>query len=83
MRTTLDIDEPILKGLKQLKKAEGRPMGRIVCDLLARALATREAEIRERPFRWHSRPMGARVDLADHNAVYDAMERGDDDGERI
>jgi len=82
MRTTLDIDEPILKDLKRLRKAQGRPMGRIVSDLLAQALATAGDEIRETPFRWHARPMGARVDLADHDAVYDAMERGDGDGER-
>ena len=77
MRTTLDIDEPILKEIHRLRKAQGRSMGRIVSDLLAQALvADRDVARQQADFHWHSRPMGARVDLADHDAVYDAMENG-------
>jgi hypothetical protein len=41
MRTTINIDDPILKGLKRLQNREGKPLGRLVSDLLAQALATR------------------------------------------
>ena len=82
MRTTIDIDEPILEEIKRLKKEQGRPMGRIVSDLLAQSLAGVRAENRPEPFHWQARPMRARVDLADLSAVYDAMERSDGDGER-
>lgn len=38
MRTTLDIDEPVLRELKQLQTKEGKSLGRLVSNLLARAL---------------------------------------------
>jgi hypothetical protein len=39
MRTTLDIDAPLLRELKQLQKKEKKALGAIVSDLLAEALA--------------------------------------------
>jgi hypothetical protein len=38
MRTTLDIDVPILREVKALHESEGRSMGAIVSELLAEAL---------------------------------------------
>ena len=38
MRTTLDIDDPVLRELKRLQTKEGKSLGRLVSDLLARAL---------------------------------------------
>ena len=46
MRTTLDIDAPILADLKRLGQAAHIPMGRLVSDLLGRAL--REATALDR-----------------------------------
>ena len=70
MRTTIDLDGPILRELKRLQKSEGKSLGRLVSDLLASALAHRKSA-RSRPasFAWVSRPMGARVDLRDKDAV--------------
>ena len=74
MRTTIDIDDPILKDLKRLQKREGKSLGRLVSDLLAQALAEPRVPSQPSPgFRWTSQPMRARVDLADKTAVYDAM----------
>ena len=39
MRTTLDIDGPVLHELKQRQTKEGKSLGRLVSDLLARALS--------------------------------------------
>ena len=75
MRTTLDIDDPILGDLKRLQKREGKSLGRLVSDLLAMALGqmkSRKAPVRD--FKWISQPMGARVDLADPEAVFSVME---------
>lgn len=72
MRTTIDIDDPILKEVKALHEKEKRSMGAIVTELLADALARRKkaaAHARTR-FTWVSKPMGARVDLADKDAVH-------------
>ena len=76
MRTTIDIDDPILKDLKRLQRREGKSLGRLVSDLLARALAEerRGAPPPAPEFRWISRPMGARVDLSDKDALLDAMD---------
>jgi hypothetical protein len=76
MRTTLDIDDPILKDLKRLQQREGRSLGRLVSDLLAQALAQPGASRRTAApaFAWHSKPMRAKVDLADKDAVLDAMD---------
>jgi hypothetical protein len=76
MRTTLDIDTPILKELKQLQKREGKTMGRLVSELLAYALRHRnEHDNKSKEFSWISREMGARYDLADHDAILDALDQ--------
>jgi hypothetical protein len=75
MRTTVDIDDPILREVKAIHEREGRSMGAVVSELLADALARRRTG-RERPaFRWTSRPMKALVDLADKDAVHAALDR--------
>lgn len=75
MRTTIDIDDPILKDLRKLQRREGKSLGRLVSDLLAKALAEPAHKPRE-PMRrsWISRAMGARVDIADRDAVLDAID---------
>lgn len=77
MRTTVDIDDPILNEVKRLKEKEQKSLGRLVSDLLAQALRERNAAgTRPKPsLRWISKPMGSRVDLADKDALYSAMER--------
>jgi hypothetical protein len=75
MRTTLDIDDPILKDLKRLQRREGKSLGRLVSDLLAQALAAgRRNAPPPPPFRWIAKPMQARVDLADKHALLDALD---------
>ena len=76
MRTTIDIDTPVLDDLKRLQRREGQSLGRLASDLLATAMAqARNREPVQHPaFAWLARPMGARVDLADRDAVLDAMD---------
>jgi hypothetical protein len=74
MRTTLDIDDPILREVKAIHEREGRSIGAIVSELLAEALA-RRGPSRARPsFRWTSRPMKSLVDLTDKEAVHAALD---------
>lgn len=76
MRTTVDLDVPILQELKRLQKIEGKSLGRLVSDLLAQAMAARRARRAPRPaFQWLSRPMNARIDLADKEALHAALDR--------
>jgi hypothetical protein len=66
----VNIDAPILRDLKKLQKAEGKSLGRLISELLAQALAqTRSAQGRPSSFKWISRPMHAKVDLTDKEAL--------------
>ncbi len=40
MRTTLDIDDDILSAAKELARAEGKTIGRVLSDLARQALTT-------------------------------------------
>ena len=72
----MDIDAPLLRDLKRLQKREGQSLGRLVSDLLGEALGERQARRPEPPaFEWRSRPMAARIDLADKDAVQGALDR--------
>ena len=41
MRTTIDIDDPILEDLKRLQRRDGKPLGRLVsnCSMRGNGLA--------------------------------------------
>ncbi len=76
MRTTIDIDDPILKDLKKIQEKEGKSLGRLISDLLAQAIRERKSpKASAKPARWISKVMGARVDLADREALYAVMEQ--------
>jgi hypothetical protein len=73
-RTTLDIDDTVLRELKRRRSREHRPIGAIVSELLARALAE-GSEPRSPASAWRSAPMGApKVDLDDQEAVWKALD---------
>ncbi|MBW1785541.1 MAG: antitoxin [Deltaproteobacteria bacterium] len=75
MRTTVNIDDSILKELKTIQQREGMSLGRLISDLLARALGKQPSPSRStRSLVWISKAMGARIDLADRDALYAAMD---------
>jgi hypothetical protein len=76
MRTTLDIEDPVLKELREVQKTEGGTLGSLASRLLAEALTRRGTKVAA-PFLWTARPMGATVDLADKEAVYAILDRAD------
>lgn len=77
MRTTIDIDGPILEELKLLQKQEGKSLGRLVSDLLARSLAGRKGSGGGRAAspKWVNRRMGALIDLEDKDTLYAALDQ--------
>jgi hypothetical protein len=78
MRTTLNIDTPILDEVKRIHRKEGGSLGQVVTRLLAEALARHNGPSdASPPLEWISKPMGSRVDLSDREAVYAIL---DDDG---
>jgi hypothetical protein len=74
MRTTLDIEDTILREVKALHEKEGRSMGSLVSELLAEALARRRPKRAQSSFRWTSRPMKSLIDLTDKESVYTALD---------
>lgn len=69
MRTTLDLDASILDQLRERQRREGKTLGQLVSELLARALDETEPATSP-PFDWVTTPMAARVDLEDADAVH-------------
>lgn len=73
-RTTLDLDASVLRELKQRRLREGRSIGAIASELLASALAS-DVPVTRGSVRWIGKPMGARIDLDDKEALYRALDR--------
>lgn len=74
-RTTIDIDDPILKEIKAIQKREGRSMGKIVTQLLAEALIKQKTSAKTPRFKWISHPMRSLVDLSDKDEVYRILDK--------
>jgi hypothetical protein len=73
MRTTIDLDDDILRELKRRQQAEHKTLGQLVSELLAPALA---AEPRPRiDIRWVTADLRPRVDLDDKDAVWAVLAR--------
>jgi hypothetical protein len=68
-RTTIDLDPAILRELRRRSTREGKSMGQVASELLARAVANApDAPAPE--FVWTSAPLGpALVDLEDKEAL--------------
>jgi hypothetical protein len=76
MRTTLDIEEPILTELRRLAQEQHRPIDKVASDLLAEALEKSEAGTGpSAEFHWHGKQMGAKVDLSDRDAIYEEIDK--------
>lgn len=71
-RTTIDIDAAVLRELKRRQRKEGKSLGQLVSELLAVGL--REDRKPAGRLRWTARPLKARVDLEDKEAVRRALE---------
>lgn len=74
MRTTIDIDDPVLREVRTIHEREGRSIGAVVSELLADALARRRTRRQVPSFHWSSRAMNARVNLADKDELYTALD---------
>ena len=73
-RTTINIDAPVLEELKAIQKEEGASLGTVTSRLLAEAIARRRKSPRATRVDWMSKPMGCRIDLADKEALHQALD---------
>lgn len=73
MRTTIDLDDDVLRALKRRQRAERKTLGQLVSELLAQALA--EPSPRRVDIRWATADLRPRVDLDDKDAVWAVLDR--------
>jgi plasmid stability protein len=73
MRTTIDLDPTVLRQLKARARREGKSLGRVASEVLGAALAPEAPPAEPIPLAWSSRPMAARVDLEDAEALRRAL----------
>jgi hypothetical protein len=65
----MNLDPSVLRELRRRSRREGKSMGQVASEALARALADQE-HLPVHPFRWISRDLGTpRVDLEDKEAL--------------
>lgn len=68
-RTTIDLDPGVLRELRKRSAREGKSMGQVASELLARAVAS-DPSLRVPDFAWTTGDLGpARIDLEDKEAV--------------
>lgn len=80
----MDIDTPVLKDLKRIQRKEGKSLGRLISDMLAQSLGERKSvKAPAKPAQWISKAMGARIDLADPEALFSAMEQDAESNEGV
>ncbi len=81
MRTTLRIDDQLLRTAKKAAAESGRTLTAVIEDALRQALATRKPKTNTTRFRLPVFDMGETlpgVDLDNSAALLDLMEAGDD-----
>ena len=70
MRTTVDIDTPLLQDLKRLQKSEGKTLSQVVNEVLSAALRQRVRPPKKKGLKWPSKAMGQRIDIDDREALW-------------
>lgn len=74
MKTTVDIDDALLHKLSVLQASRGISLSEVISELLEDALRWKQtSKSMHASGSWIAREMGARVDLADPDAVWSAM----------
>ena len=74
-RTTLDLDPSVLRELRRRSRSEGKSMGQLASEVLARALADGE-DAPILTFTWSAADLGAPfIDLEDKEAVRAVLDR--------
>jgi hypothetical protein len=72
VRTTIDLDDDVLRVLKQRQREERKTLGQLVSELLAQALAAKPPA--KMDIRWETADLRPRVDLDDKDAVWAVLD---------
>ncbi|MQA26407.1 MAG: antitoxin [Micromonosporaceae bacterium] len=74
MRTTIDLDPQVLRQLKTRQRREGKTLGQLASELLARALGEEDTPAASVSLNWPVRSMGALVDIEDKDALHRVLD---------
>ena len=69
------IEPTVLRQLEEIQREEGKPLERVVTELLTDALSRRKGTLQTAELDWISKPMGARFDLSDKEALFAALDQ--------
>ena len=77
MRTTITIDLPLMKKIREIGHREHKTFKQVLQELLSLAVNLRNRrELAASPFRqWHSKKMGALFDYTDKESLYKALDQ--------
>ena len=68
-RTTIDLDQSVIRDLRERAKREKKSMGQLATELLSGALETED--VKPPPFEWISHDLGLPlIDLEDTHALW-------------
>ena len=73
-RTTVNIDDPLLKELKSLQRKEKQSLGKLMSQLLAEAISRRKKTPPASRLHWVARPMEARIDITDKETLFNILD---------
>ena len=79
-RTTLDLNATVLEELRQRATGEGKSMGQVASEVLAKGLADRVVD-EPAPLEWVRRDLGFKVDLEDKETIWRILDE-EEFGER-
>lgn len=72
-RTTIDLDPLVLRQLKERQREEGKTLGQLASELLARALSDTGTTASAPPLQWAAADLGPLIDLDSKEALADAL----------
>ena len=77
MRTTITLDLPLLRKIREIGHRERKTFTQVVQELLLLAIGLRDKRMSgASPLgKWHSKEMGTRVDYRDKEALYRTLDR--------
>lgn len=75
MRTTINVDGPVLRELKRLARSEKKTLGAMLSELLAEALAgRRKGPPRPGKLAWHTTGGGLLIDLTNKERLWEVLD---------
>jgi plasmid stability protein len=74
-RTTLVLDDNLLKQMKKKAAAEGRTLQAVVNDLIRRGLAPRADQSYRLKLQGWKAELQPGIDILDRNSLFDAMDK--------